>query len=302
MSSSLTLEFLGTRGSLPVSGPEHVETGGETSSIRVSAGEREIILDAGSGLRAHGQRIVDEHDSGDAIERSIFLSHAHFDHLIGLPYFAPLHRSEASIRIWGPRTPHVDSFAQIVEQFIHPPYFPVPFYEFPADIELSTIRDGDLVYWTRHAEEPIEGPPTPDPPDAIDLEVHTLRGYSHPTSGVYHYKIVRDGDSIVYATDTEAYRQGDRRLIDFAEGADVLIHDAMYTEEEYTTLPVPTQGYGHSTVRAAADVARRADVEQLLLFHHAPSRSDDDLSSIEATGQSYFEHTRVARDGMTLDL
>jgi ribonuclease BN (tRNA processing enzyme) len=302
MASDFHLEFLGTRGSLPVSGPEHVETGGATSSVRVRAGTRELILDAGSGLRAYGRRLVESREPGTELERSIFLSHAHFDHLIGLPYFAPLHDEDASIRIWGPRTPQVDSFSQIVEQFVHPPYFPVPFYEFAADVELSTIRDRDVLHWRRGESEPTAASSEPIDDEDVEVELRTLRGYSHPTSGVYHYKIVVGDRSLVYATDTEAYRQGDRRLIEFAQGADVLIHDAMYTRDEYAELPVPTQGFGHSTVRAATEVAQRADVDRLFLFHHAPTRSDDELDELEALGRSRFEGTAVARDGAVVDI
>jgi len=139
-------------------------------------------------------------------------------------------------------------------------------------------------------------------PDDIEARVECMRGYNHPKSGVNIYKVVADGKTLVYATDTEGFVSGDRRLIEFARGADVLIHDAMYTEERYTAASASTQGYGHSTVRIAAELANAAGVGKLLLFHHDPANDDDALDRMEAEGKTFFAQTYMARQGLIIEL
>ncbi len=129
-----------------------------------------------------------------------------------------------------------------------------------------------------------------------------MRGYNHPKSGVNIYKVVYDGRSMVYATDTEGYVNGDRRLLQFARGAELLIHDAMYTEARYVSMPVPTQGYGHSTVEIATSLAEKAGVKRLALFHHDPVHDDAALDEVGALGQALFAPTVMARDGLEIDL
>ncbi len=114
------------------------------------------------------------------------------------------------------------------------------------------------------------------------------------------YRITYDGRSVVYATDTEGYVTGDQRLIHFAKKTDLLIHDAMYTQDRYTSMPVPTQGYGHSTVEIAATTAKQAAVEKLVLFHHDPLSTDDDLDNVGKVGSGLFENTVVGREGLVL--
>lgn len=310
MDSEFSVTFLGTRGSIPVSGSDHAEYGGATSCLVVRAGSREFILDAGSGLLEHSATIMERYeDEGGPLHSYFFFTHSHLDHLIGLPYFAPLYVPDSYVHMWGPRTARFDSFGETIEHFVHPPFFPIPLWEMPADLEFSDISEGDVIYFLREYEEPLKLRPqspkaadkVPDA-DAIELTVETLHGYNHPKSGVNHYKITYEGRTLVYATDTEGYRGGDRRLAEFARGADLLIHDAMYTEEEYMSLPAPTQGFGHSTVAGAAALAERADAERLCLFHHAPSSTDDDLEAIEEDGKSKFDRTILAYDGLTLEI
>ncbi|MFB6264680.1 MAG: MBL fold metallo-hydrolase [Bradymonadaceae bacterium] len=139
-------------------------------------------------------------------------------------------------------------------------------------------------------------------PEAVGLKIDVMRGHNHPKTGVNHYRIEGEDRAVVYATDTEGFRCGDRRLIEFAESADVLIHDAMFSEAQYTEMPNPTQGYGHATPVDAARVADKAGVERLVLFHHSPTSSDDDLNGLESDAREIFPESVLARDGMTLEV
>lgn len=308
MASDFSIQFLGTRGSLPVTGPEHIEVGGATSCLLVRAGERELIFDAGSGILSRGDEVMAGYaERGGPITSDIFLTHCHLDHLIGLPYFAPMYVADSLVRIWGPRSTYFDSLGEAVQHFIHPPFFPVPLFEMNAEIEFSDFSEPEAVYYLADRDEPVQVRPSvrdgsnePDP-ERVELSVETLRGYNHPKSGVNHYRITYGDKTVVYATDTEAYPRGDRRLIDFARDADVLIHDAMYTEEQYVGRP-PTQGYGHSTVADATKVAEEAGVGRLFLFHHAPTSDDEVLEEMAERARSLFADSTLAGDGLTYEI
>ncbi|MFP4598689.1 MAG: MBL fold metallo-hydrolase [Persicimonas sp.] len=309
MPSNFSVKFYGCRGSIPVSGPSHVRFGGATSCLAVRAGDREIILDAGSGLVAASTELIERYVStGEPISSHIFITHAHLDHLIGLPYFGPLYMPDASISIWGPRNMRFDSFEDTLDAFISPPFFPVPRYEMQARTQVADIGEADVIYFVEGQQQPVQCRPRhpsctqkPDA-DAVELTIECMRGYNHPKSGVNLYRVSNGDHTVVYATDTEGFVQGDRRLIEFARGADMLIHDAMYTEERYVSLPAPTQGYGHSTVEIATSLAEAAGVGHLVLFHHDPGNADDTLDEVEARGQKLFANTVVARDGLEVEL
>jgi len=140
--------------------------------------------------------------------------------------------------------------------------------------------------------------------DKEAVVIHIHKSFAHP-GGVYVYRITWRGKSVVYATDTEGYVGTDRKLVQFAKDADVLIHDAQYSEEHYrgqlAGFP-STQGYGHSTVTMACEVAASARVGQLILFHHDPSYSDAMITSLEATAKAQFNEARAADEGLELVL
>jgi phosphoribosyl 1,2-cyclic phosphodiesterase len=310
MAPEFNVKFYGCRGSIPVSGKNHNRYGGATSCLTVRAGAREIILDAGSGIVAHSDDLIKRYVRDKRpLETHIFISHAHLDHLIGLPYFTPMYMADASVSIWGPRNMRFGSFEETIDAFMSPPFFPVPRYEMQADFRFADFGEADAVYFVADEQTPIQcrpnHPRTKDQVPAaedIELSVECMRGYSHPKSGVNIYKVRANGKTLVYATDTEGFVKGDRRLIEFARGADILVHDAMYTEERYTSMPGPTQGFGHSTVQIATSLAEAAGVEQLLLFHHDPTNEDSTLDELESRGQELFRNTQVARDGMEIEL
>lgn len=310
MTSDFSVKFYGCRGSIPVTGAAYTKYGGATSCLRVRAGGREIIVDAGSGLVQHSNSIVEAY-AGDQtpVYSCVLISHAHLDHLIGLPYFAPLYMSDATVDIFGPRNPVQANFAETIDTFMAPPYFPVPRYEMNADIRIRDIGETDVLYFIEgqrtpmsvRAAHPDQAGSVPHD-DQIQLEIHCMRGYNHPKSGVNIYKFIAGDKSLIYATDTEGYVHSDQRLINFARGADILIHDAMYTDERYTSMPAPTQGYGHSTVEIAARLAENAEIGQLFLFHHSPASDDSELDRVAELGKSVFANTQVATDGLEVEI
>jgi ribonuclease BN (tRNA processing enzyme) len=306
MSGDFSVTFYGCRGSLPVSGAEYVKYGGCTSCVVVQAGERTIVLDAGSGITNYGRQVTPNPKTGE-LDVYLFFSHVHFDHILGLPYFPPVYRPDATVWFWGPRNSWDGSFADTMKNIIRPPYHPLPMFEMLAKKNFHDIGEMDVVYFLRNEKDPLMARPAhpaesnklPAAED-VDVTVQCMRGYNHPKSGVNIYRITYAGRSVVYATDTEGYVTGDQRLIHFAKNTDLLIHDAMYTQDRYTSMPVPTQGYGHSTVEIAATTAKQASVEKLVLFHHDPLSTDEDLDNVGRVGAALFENTVVGREGLVI--
>lgn len=308
MPSTFSVKFYGCRGSIPVSGAAHLRYGGHTSCVSVHAGTRQLVLDAGSGAARLGtDMLLHARQLGQPVEAYFFFSHAHLDHILGLPYFAPLYMPDSTLWMFGPRNLRFDSFQATLDAIIAPPFFPVPRYEMASDWHFSDINQSETVYFVRDEPHPHQVKArhphhqTRVPPQtSVEAQVECMHGLSHPKSGVNIYKITVEGRSLVYATDIEGYVEGDRRLLEFARGADVLVHDAMYTAERYTHPVAPTQGFGHSTVKIAADLARAAGVGQLVLFHHDPTNTDDVLDQLEAEAQSYFPASILAYDGLEI--
>jgi len=303
--TELSVKIWGCRGSFPVAGTSHQKYGGSTSCVEVRINGRTVILDAGTGITGIGRELNSVKDPNVYL----FITHAHFDHTLGLPYFNPMYRPDATVRIWGPRNSRFGSFEETIDSLVKPPYHPVPLFEMLSRKSFYDIGESDVIYFLKHNLTPIQLQPChPDDrskvpaPEDVEFTVEVLRGYNHPKSGVNHYKIRAGNKSFVYATDTEGYVSGDRRLLNFAQDADLLIHDAMYTEERYVSMPVPTQGYGHSTVEIATTLARLADVKKLVLFHHDPTSDDAYLDQVGDFARGLFPNSVVAADGLEFTL
>ncbi|MEJ7809395.1 MAG: MBL fold metallo-hydrolase [Gemmatimonadaceae bacterium] len=292
---SLTVRFWGTRGSIPTPGPHTLRYGGNTPCVEVRAREgRSLILDAGTGLRALGRRLVADASAG-AIETDLLLTHAHWDHLQGLPFFEPIHRRGSMLRIWA-----AHEAAAVIEDAVRrlmaPSVFPVPFDELGATIEFRTV--------------------TPSGGRIAGFDVMPVAA-CHP-GGAWGYRIAHPtaATSLAYFPDNELggaagcaisddeyaeWRQALRRAI---AGADTLIHDSTYTEEEYPAHV----GWGHSTGEQAVTLARDAGVPRLVLFHHAPDRTDDEIDrATEALRASAATRGNVptiiaAAEGETIEL
>jgi ribonuclease BN (tRNA processing enzyme) len=284
--------------------------------VEIQAGAHTLIFDAGSGIIRLGEHLMREQsskgaDGGDAeTEIDLFITHAHSDHLQGFPFFAPLFDARTQLNLFGPQLAN-QSIEQLVTTLMSPPYFPVDVRQLPSKRCYHTITDETCVIWQAAGGEPVlienlsdtlshctsEDRGQDDPKDTIRVAARLT--HSHPQNGALIYRIEYAGRRIVYATDVE-WRNGlDPDFVHFCQGADLLIHDAQYTARDYQQ---EKQGFGHSTVEMATEVAQAAQVRHLVLFHHEPTYDDEQLERMEAHAQTIFAHTQSAQEGMEIEL
>ncbi|HUJ58888.1 MAG TPA: MBL fold metallo-hydrolase [Kofleriaceae bacterium] len=269
MTHDLTVRFLGVRGSIATPGAD-LTAGGNTACLEIRSGDTRIVLDAGTGLRTLGN----ERMAQGIRHSTILLSHLHWDHISGLPFFTPVyvpgHRVEIAS---GPNG--VMPLEQAMRELFRAPFFPIAWDDLGGAVTTRELRSND--HFT-----------------IGDIEV-TMARLNHPDP-VYGFRLEHAGQSIVYATDTEHFACVDPALAKLASGADILIYDAQYTPAEYPSKV----GWGHSTWQAGVELARAAAVPQLVLFHHDPNRSDAQLAALEADARAALPGTVAAREGMTL--
>jgi phosphoribosyl 1,2-cyclic phosphodiesterase len=270
------LRFWGVRGSTPTPQVENLTFGGNTSCVEIrTAGNECIIFDAGSGIRNLGQCLMKE-AAGEPIGVKLFLTHFHWDHIQGIPFFAPIYGPQNSIAFY--TGVEGRTLQETLEGQMAKPYFPVDFAQVAAAREFHSIERGGAV------------------------EADGLRIIPFPLNHPQHasgYRIEADGIAIVYATDYEhGDAQLDRTLRDYSAGADVLICDAQYTPAEYEKH----RGWGHSTWLNAVQVARDAAVGQLFLFHHDPAHDDQQMMRITEESRRQFENTTAAWEGFAVSL
>ena len=272
------VRFWGVRGSVPMPGASTVRYGGNTSCVEVRAGDRVLALDAGTGLVGLGRSL----EPRRALEVDLLMSHLHWDHIQGFPFFDPAFRKDALVRIHG-SSRFTESFEEAFAAQMGGVYHPVPFRSLPATIEFVSVRD--------RARIDLEG----------EVSV-TMADLDHP-GGSIGYRIEYAGRSLVYATDHEHFTFVDPSLLALAKDADVLIYDAMYTDDEYVgNVGVHKVGWGHSTWQYGVRTAREAGVRRLVLFHHDPFHDDAFLDGIERLARAAFPNTTVAFEGLELDL
>ena len=273
----MQITFWGVRGSIASPGPETAGVGGNTSCIEVCCGATRFILDAGTGIRRLGDALLAQ----GPLDATVLLSHLHWDHIQGLPFFVPAYLPSTKLQIVGSGG-GAAALRDVLAGQMTAPVFPVRLDELGAQLSLREVRGGD----TFHVGE---------------ARVRTAR-LNHP-GGVLAYRIDYEGHSVVYATDTEHYACVDPALRTLAEGADVLIYDSQYTPEEYRGDARRSRvGWGHSTYVAGAELARAAGVGKYVLFHHDPQRTDAGVAEVERRASELFPSSVAAREGMKIAL
>jgi phosphoribosyl 1,2-cyclic phosphodiesterase len=285
-----TVTFWGTRGSIPTPGAHTARYGGNTPCVAVEgAGGQLVILDAGTGIRALGLKLV-EHQNG-AVNAEILLSHAHWDHIQGLPHFKPFFAPGNAVRIWGSRQGTM-SLEAILRQQMDPAVFPVPLDALSAKLTVQQVEPGEF--------------------SIGEFRVRAMK-LRHPgTTLGYRLTPVAGGPSMAYVTDNELgggghYDTGTSwrtQFVEFLRGVDLLIHDAMYTPAELEGH----RGWGHSTYAEAVALAADAAAKRLVLFHHEPEHDDDAMDELLAAARGEAKRragpadVQAAQEGVQLTL
>ncbi len=291
------VRFWGVRGSYPTPGADTVQHGGNTSCIEVQAGGHTLILDAGTGIIRLGDALL-RRSKGKHLQISLLITHAHGDHLIGFPFFAPLFEGSTEIDCFGPALAG-RSIEQIVTPLMSPPYFPVDIHTLPSKRTFHTVTSEQCIIWQAGVGAKPQVADSAGQMQAAELRVDVKFTHNHPLDGAILYKIEYAGHRVVYATDVEWDGPYDADFLAFVQGADLLIHDAQYTGEDYERAK---HGFGHSTIAMATGVACAAQVRTLILFHHEPLYNDAKLDAMEAEAQTLFAQTFSASEGMEIDL
>jgi ribonuclease BN (tRNA processing enzyme) len=305
----MKLKFWGVRGSIPSPGPGTVKYGGNTMCLELQFhdSERLIIIDAGSGMRGLGDHLISQNHKDGSIQAEIFLSHTHLDHIIGLPFFAPIYNPRTKLKIYGPVTCEEALLKDVIGDQFSYRYFPVRQNELAASIEYIDLKEGrydlgdgiqltakylnhpllSLGYRIEHCGKVIC--------TAFDTEPFYNIFSTDPTDPSYDETIAIEGDTVA--------REENQRMEEFFRGADLLIHDGQYTMAEYES---GKKGWGHTPIEYVVDAARASSVKRLAVCHHDPLRSDtqiDELSEIYCSGvmtgdmEAFF-----AREGMQLEI
>lgn len=257
---------------MPVDAVDTQRYGGATICLHVDlGGGNHLVLDAGTGLR-----YLPDYLGEDAKHFTFLITHYHWDHVLGLPFFPPVYQPQFEFTFYGHKYGDM-TLERAVEGVFGPPWFPISVAETPS---IKTFI-------------PIDGKPFHVGP----VTVSTAELY-HP-QGVTSYRLDHEGRSMVLATDTEAGDpDADQRLIQLAHGANVLLHDAQYLPGELNSH----HGWGHSSWEHAVDMAQRAEVEKLVLVSHDPMRTDEGVDDIVAAARARFENTEAAHIGMEIPL
>lgn len=271
------IRFWGVRGSIATPGKETVRYGGDTSCIEIRCGKEIIILDAGSGIRKLGNKIIKE----DPQHISILFSHFHWDHIQGFPFFAPVFNKEYSITLVGERKMNF-TLEQLFSAQLMFPYFPLSLEDLDAKIGFREVSENDSF--------------------VINDVTVKLSRLNHP-GGCIGYRIEYGEGSLVYATDTEHSNIIDESLLKLSSNADVLVYDCNYTEDEYSGKTGQSRiGWGHSTWSQGVKIAKAAKVKKFILFHHDPSHDDKFVDNLEEQAQKEFRESYAAYEGMEIVL
>jgi phosphoribosyl 1,2-cyclic phosphodiesterase len=302
----LSVRFWGVRGSIACPGKDTVVYGGNTSCLEIRAGERLVIVDMGTGIKPLGDWLISPEQGKKPVDADIFITHTHWDHIIGFPMFSPLFTPATKLRLWGPVSFDGGGLKSIIGTLLSYHFWPVILGQLSAKIEYGEIREtaqdlgGGLTVTTKYLNHPItclgyrfeyQGKSIVA---AFDHEPFRNLFPTDPADPSYDEAAARGGEL--------AAREENEKILRFFQGADILIHDTQYTAQEYQNY----LNWGHSSFEYAIESAQRAQVKKLLLFHHDPIRTDQQLADLESgyrlglKGKTSLE-LRMAREGLTVE-
>jgi phosphoribosyl 1,2-cyclic phosphodiesterase len=273
----MRVKFWGVRGSTPTPQAENLRYGGNTSCVEVRVEDQIYIFDCGTGFRMLGREIVNEFGSRP-FAAHVFISHFHWDHIQGIPFFRPLYENSQS-RFSFHSSGRTRGIQQVMAEQMASPYFPVDLGMMRAKRDFCNIENGCI-----------------DMEDGIRIKTQWL---NHP-QGCLGFRVETKEGVLVYATDNEpgdaAFDKGVRKL---AEGADILIYDAQYLPEEYEAR---RRGWGHSHWREAVNVVMESGAKELILYHHDPDHTDAVVDKVVADARNYYPKVRAAAEGLEIQI
>ena len=273
----MRIKFWGVRGSTPTPQPENLRYGGNTSCVEVRLANALYIFDCGTGFRSLGHQLLHE-STGKAIFAHIFVSHFHWDHIQGIPFFTPMY-DHLENRFIFHSSSRTRSLKRVMEEQMSAPYFPVDMSEMKAERDFYDIEEGRIAIG-----------------DELTLECMWL---NHP-QGCLGFRLETKHGTMVYATDNEpGDPHFDKNVRKLAAGADILIYDAQYLPEEYAARK---RGWGHSHWREAVDIVMESGAKELILFHHDPDHDDACIDKVVQAARSYYPRVRAAAEGMEINL
>jgi phosphoribosyl 1,2-cyclic phosphodiesterase len=304
----IKMSIWGDRGSIPCPGPDTVEYGGNTSCLELRFGDRLVVVDAGSGIRQLGDHIMKTDIKRGPLDIDIFLTHTHWDHIMGFPMFTPIYVPGTKLRVHGPVTYEEDTLDKIIGNQLSYRYWPVRQSELAAKIEYDQMKEATLdmgnglVLKTKYLNHPI-----------------LCLGYRFEFEGksvvtIYDHEPFRnvfptdpadpDYDADAALEGETAAREENEKILRFMAGADLVVHDTQYTAKEYNLNKI---GWGHSSFEYAINAAHKAKVKKLLMFHHDINRTDAELTELERKyradigGKTSLE-IQMAKEGSTHEL
>jgi len=271
--SPFTVRFWGVRGSIACSGPRTARYGGNTSSLEVRCADELLLFDAGTGMRYLGKTL-----DGARLDADLFFTHTHFDHICGLPFFRPMFDPQNHFRLWAGHLRGAMTLKRVLAEFMMSPLFPVPPEVFRSSVEYRDFNAGETL-------TTLKG-----------VRVRTAP-LNHP-DGATGYRVEYDGRSICYVSDTEHVPGSlDRNILGLIAGADLVIYDCMYTDDEYRRYV----GWGHSTWQEGIRLCREARAKRMVVFHHDPDHDDDILDGIAREVDKALSGSLVAHEGLVLE-
>ncbi len=271
----LCVKFWGVRGSIACPGDQYQRYGGNTSCVEVRCGDEVLIFDAGTGLRELGESLAEN----GRVESNLFLTHTHFDHINGLPFFAPLFNPQNRLKLWAGHLLPEHTLHEALGKFMAAPLFPVPLQIFAANVSFHDFRAGEMI----------------EPHPGIKIRTAPL---NHPNKAT-GYRLQHAGKSVCYITDTEHVEgRPDENILNLIDRADMMIYDATYTDQEYPKYKT----WGHSTWQEGARLCDMAGVKTFVIFHHDPGHDDEFMDRVADEAERTRPGTVVAREGMVLKL
>ena len=270
------ITFWGVRGSIPCCSAEHTLYGGNTSCVEVNLDGDIIIFDAGSGIRALGVNLAQRKINN----MTLLISHTHWDHICGFPFFYPAFQETSNLNIYAARLPNGQTAEEIFDMLMSAPFFPLPMHMIPSVLHFHNFKISESFKLFDNR---------------VEVLTHPL---VHP-NGATGYRLNYQGKSISYISDYEhCSPEGINELVDFVKDSDLMIFDAMYTPEEYEFF----KGWGHSTWFEASKLTQAANVKQTALFHHAPIHTDQMMYQLEQNAQKENPRLFAAKENMSFIL